>query len=97
MNISPAKNWREKQERYRHLGGKGVLVSVTKISEGMGELPYWVGMVEMEDGERVMGKLVMYGGAKPKIGSRVVGVLRKLDEDGRSGLIEYGVKYQITK
>lgn len=93
--ISPAKNWREKEKRYRYLGKRGKLISATRIVEGMGELPYFVGMVEMNNGEKVMGKLVGYGEQKLRAGERVVGVLRKLDEGGKQGIIEYGVKYQI--
>lgn len=96
MNTSPARVWREKGKRYQYLGKRGVILSVTRIVEGMGELPYWVGMMGMADGEKVMGKLVVKGQEKPQVGERVIGVLRKLDEGGKQGVIEYGVKFQIT-
>ncbi len=52
-------------------------------------------MVQMDKGEKAMGKLVVYGDKLPQIGTGVVGVLRKLDDGGRAGVIEYGVKYEV--
>lgn len=55
--------------------------------------PYAVAMVETDDGVMLEGQLVDVDLSAVEIGMPVRAVLRKLDEDGRSGVIHYGYKF----
>ncbi|MDR3075469.1 MAG: Zn-ribbon domain-containing OB-fold protein [Candidatus Methanoplasma sp.] len=55
--------------------------------------PYAVAMVKTGDGVLVEGQLVDVELDKISIGMPVRAVLRKLDEDGASGVIHYGFKF----
>ena len=55
--------------------------------------PYAVAMIRTDDGLLISGQLVDVDISKIEIGLRVRSVLRKLDEDGASGVIHYGFKF----
>lgn len=97
---SPVKIWREAQKRYRNLGKFGRLVSFTRIRQGPAgfgkNTPYWVGMVQFENGERVTGQIVEAQGKKLEVGMKVKGILRRLSPGNKKGVIEYGVKFKVV-
>jgi uncharacterized OB-fold protein len=78
------------------LSGKGKIVSYTVIRvppEGF-ESPYAVAIIELEEGTNISGQIV----GNPDevgIGKRVSPVFRKISQDGSSGLIQYGMKWEI--
>ena len=91
---SAAKIWRGKEKRLKNLGKTGKVVSWTKIlesPEGFEDKPYYVVMVEVKD-KKAVGQMVE--GREPKVGDKVVGVLRRLGEAKRDEVIEYGVKWK---
>lgn len=90
---NPAQVWRERKERYAHLGEVGTIVACTRIVEGVEPLPYTAGLVAFGT-EQVAGQIVSVHG-EPKPGMRVVGVLRRVGMGGEAGVIEYGVKYEV--
>jgi len=55
--------------------------------------PYAVAMVRTKDGVLISGQLADVEFDKITIGMPVRAVLRKLDEDGASGVIHYGYKF----
>ena len=55
--------------------------------------PYAVAMVETDDGVMIEGQLVDVDLEKIEIGMPVRAVLRKLDADGKAGVIHYGYKF----
>lgn len=55
--------------------------------------PYAVAMVETDDGVMIEGQLVDVEPDRIEIGMPVRAVLRKLDSDGKSGVIHYGFKF----
>ena len=55
--------------------------------------PYAVAMVETDDGVKITGQMVDAELDKLTIGMPVKVVLRKLGEDGPSGVIQYGFKF----
>ncbi|ABU81561.1 Zn-ribbon domain-containing OB-fold protein [Ignicoccus hospitalis] len=77
---------------------RGKLLAWTKICqvpEGFeDQAPLYVGLVELENGERVVARLtdVM---EEPKEGSEVQAVLRKVRADGETGLIEYALFFRV--
>ncbi|AKM79870.1 MAG: hypothetical protein UX85_C0008G0028 [Candidatus Beckwithbacteria bacterium GW2011_GWB1_47_15] len=93
--------WRRQKTNYQNLGIVGKVVSKTRIIEAPQGFvgPYWVVMVaaplrseSFEGQERVVGQWADV--VEPKIGMKVVGVLRRIGEAGSSGVIEYGVKWK---
>lgn len=56
------------------------------------QTPYWVGIVAFGK-KKVVGQILAE--KDPKIGDRVVGVIRRLCVPDETGIIEYGVKFKI--
>jgi len=78
--------------------GKGEITSFTIIRippEGFeAYTPFAVGLIKMEEGPTVEGQIV--GDINNvEIGKKVKPVFRKFTEDGSTGLIHYGIKFQI--
>lgn len=86
--------WRRQKTNYQNLGKVGAVVSKTRIIEAPSGFigPYWVVLIQLEKNKRVVGQWV--DEAEPKIGMKVVGVLRRVGETDPAGVIEYGVKWK---
>ncbi len=69
--------------------------SIVHQSDGFNprQCPYAVALVKNDDGLMLAGQLVDIELADVKIGLRVRAVLRKLDEDGKAGIIHYAFKF----
>ncbi len=79
--------------------GNGKILSYTIIRvppEGFQNYtPYAVAIIELDEGTRISGQII----GNPEnvgIGKRVRPVFRKIQEDGSSGLIQYGIKFGIA-
>ena len=86
---------RGRVDDYR-FSGRGRIESYTVIRvppEGF-ESPYAVAIIELEEGTRISGQIVGCP-EDVEVGKRVKPVFRKISEDGRSGLIQYGMKWEI--
>lgn len=60
-----------------------------------GYVPYYVAVIELENGVRVFGMLTdVFSPDGVKEGTPVEAVFRKISEDGDEGLIHYGVKFR---
>jgi len=85
-----------KMERVK-LKGVGKLFSITEVHEGLEELnlqrPYILAMVELEEGARVTAQVIDCDACDLEIGMPVRATLRKLSEEGPSGVIHYGYKF----
>jgi len=79
------------------LSGKGTLTTFTIIRvapEGFGDLaPYAVGIVDLAEGIRVMGQVVDCDPEALKIGDRLTTQFRRINEEGKTGMIMYGYKF----
>ncbi|MDZ7586255.1 MAG: hypothetical protein U0946_00750 [Patescibacteria group bacterium] len=86
--------WRRQKTNYQNLGKTGLVVSKTRIIEAPSGFigPYWVVLVQIEKNKRAIGQWV--DEAEPKIGMKVVGVLRRIGETEPAEVIEYGVKWK---
>jgi len=56
--------------------------------------PYVVGLIELEDGVRLLSQVVDVEPGEVEGGMEVEAVFRKVREDGASGIIEYGYKFR---
>ncbi len=79
------------------LAGKGELVTFTIIRvapTGFKDLtPYAVGIVKMDEGIQVMGQVVDCNPEQLKVGDRLVTQFRRINEEGKTGMIMYGFKF----
>ena len=94
---SPIISWRENKKNYQFLGKTGKVSSFTQIlnpPEGFGKLPYWVAIVQLNHGKKLVAQLVL-DGKKPKIGVRVKAVLRIIGQPEKEEIINYGVKFKL--
>ncbi len=76
---------------------RGKVISWTKLFQVPSELeefaPIYLALIELEDGTRIVSRLVDVTG-EPTDGMEVEAVLRRLRVDGLSGLIEYGLVFR---
>ena len=79
------------------LKGKGKLVTYTIIRvapEGFGDqAPYAIGIVELDEGIRIMGQIADCDPEKLKIGDRLTAQFRRMSEEGKTGMIMYSYKF----
>jgi len=97
-NICP--DCREVGEVENHkLKGRGSIVSYTKVhapQEGFEDkIPYYICMVELEEGPRVIGQITETCCEDVSIGQEVEVVFRNIGEDGEKGIIHYGYKFRL--
>ena len=80
------------------LSDKGKLVSFTVIRSppsGYEEyVPYVVGIVELEDGIRVISQIVDCDIKDVKTGMELEAAFRRTSTDGNSGIVMYGTKFR---
>jgi len=85
-----------KIEEYE-LRDEGTVFTYSVIHEAPAEnsklKPYAIAMIKTEDGVLITGQLADVDLSKIEIGMPVRAVLRKLGEDGPSGIINYGYKF----
>ncbi len=97
--ISPVKIWRRQKEVRKVIGKKGRIISWTRIyvagTDFKKMVPYYVVLVEFNDGSRSIGQLVDVGDEKINIGSWVIALLRKVKDIKEEDVIPYGVKFRL--
>ena len=80
---------------------EGTIYSFTEVHTGPKgfeqETPYFLAMVELTNGVRVLSQLVDSPKEKVAIGTPVKRVFRKISEDGEEGIIAYGYKFKIRR
>jgi uncharacterized protein len=80
-----------------NLKGEGEVFSFTVVHEAPSQFeilkPYVVVMVKMDEGVMLTSQLIDSDPKGVKIGMRVKATLRRLGEDGPSGVIYYGYKF----
>ena len=78
--------------------GKGTIVTYTIISSapaGFEEYsPYVVAIIKLEEGPTISTQIVN-SPEEIEVGKQVVSVFRKLNEDGSSGILYYGTKFEV--
>jgi uncharacterized protein len=80
-----------------NLSGKGTLLTHTVIRTapaGFEDLaPYAVGIVEMEEGCRLLAQITDCDPTELKTGDKMVTKFRRINEDGKTGMIMYAYKF----
>jgi len=89
---------RSKEFTQVELPKKGKLLAYTVVNSPPKEFaqfaPYIIGVVELEDGTRILAQLTDFKDDELKEGVRVEAVFRKLKVNGEQGIIEYGYKFR---
>jgi uncharacterized OB-fold protein len=97
--LCPKCRTRENIEEFE-FSGDGEIVSYTIIRsapEGFEKyVPYAVAIIKLDEGSNISGQIVGNNLENIKAGARVRPVFRRMFEDGSSGLIQYGVKFEIV-
>lgn len=79
------------------LSGRGSLQTFTIIRiapEGFGDqAPYAIGIVELDEGVRIMAQITDCEVDKLGIGDRLVTKFRRIREEGKTGIIMYAYKF----
>ncbi|UXD21303.1 AcaC [Ignicoccus pacificus DSM 13166] len=94
-NVEECPKCGAKLERKR-LPRKGRVIAWTKVVQvpefAEDFAPLYIGLIELEDGSRVVAKLVDV--VEPSDGMEVEAVLRRVRVDGQTGLIEYALCFR---
>ncbi|MCX8170072.1 MAG: Zn-ribbon domain-containing OB-fold protein [Candidatus Methanomethyliaceae archaeon] len=84
-------------EKY-YLPQRGILLSFSIIRNpptGFEKTtPYVIGLVELEDGTKLLTQITDVDIDEIKIGMELEQVFRRISEDGDSGIIQYGIKFR---
>lgn len=79
------------------LSGRGKLKTYTIIRVspmGFEDLvPYGIGIVELEEGILIMGQITDCDPETLKIGDPLITQFRRINEEGKTGMIQYGFKF----
>jgi len=60
------------------------------------QTPYAVALIKLENGPIIVSQVVDTPLEKIKIGAKVAATFRKVYEDGKEGIIHYGLKFQLV-
>ena len=101
--LSPASSSRTKEKRFSAAreSSVGKIISFTKVwsaaSGFYGNAPYFIALIELENKnkERFVGQVV--DSDDIKTGMKVEACMRKINVDGKRGILEYGTKFRVVK
>ncbi|MBN2542276.1 Zn-ribbon domain-containing OB-fold protein [bacterium] len=83
------------------LPAEGKIVTYSMVHVGPAqmqfEVPYAVAIIELENGLRLTTQIVDTQNKELKIGQKVRMVFRKIQEDGKTGVIGYGYKAMLAE
>jgi uncharacterized protein len=81
-----------------HFSGKGKLLSFTHITVAPAAftamVPYHLGLIEFEEGARLVAQVTDVAFEELSIGIPVIAVFRRLYTSGEKGIIHYGLKFR---
>ena len=63
----------------------------------MRQRPYVLALIKLDEGPTITGQIVDADHEALEIGKRVRNVFRKVREDGKSGIIQYGYKFVLEE
>lgn len=98
MVTSPVKLWRRQKNTSALIGKKGKILQWTIIrvpaKSFMDQAPYPVVIVEMQNGENMIGQLVDWQEKDLVVGKEVISVLRRLRTEEKEDIIYYHIKFK---
>lgn len=93
---SPVKIWRNQKKIASLLGQVGELVTWTIVRvppDGFSDqAPYPVGIIALENGERVVVQIVDWREGQLCAGAKIKLIVRRIMEPSQDGVIPYGIK-----
>jgi len=96
--LSPVKLWRRQRKIRGELNQQGRVFSWTKIFVAprhfKTQTPYYLVLVKLRNGEKLIGQLVDEDRRNITIGMEVISVLRRLRRGGKEGVVIYGLKFK---
>lgn len=96
MNIPASRVWRYNGDRKKYLGKEGKIVSYSVVHVApmglSGRTPYVVAVIRVGS-ENIVGQIVDCDTDSVKVGMKVVGVVRRLFDVAKDGVLLYGVKF----
>lgn len=96
---NPINSWRKNKNKYEYLNKIGKIVCLTKIHSAATDfsayVPYYVGIIEMGNKEKISGQIVNEKEEEIKIGDKVIGIIRKGKETANNEIVEYLVKFKV--
>ena len=79
----------------------GKILTFTTIEVGPPQfsdlVPYSIGIIELDDGVKITAQIADCDSAKINIGDRVKLEFRKIQDDGKAGIIMYGYKAVLAE
>lgn len=100
MTHSPVKMWRRQKAVSALIGVTGKLLFATNVRippAGFAEMaPYAVGMIELDNGEKMIGQIVDVSYEQLKPGQKVKAVVRRLPAIDPEAVIHYVIKFVLT-
>lgn len=80
-----------------NLSGHGYITTFTIIRTAPSgfedQAPYAIGIVELDEGVSIMGQITDCNPEKLKVGDRVISKFRRMNEEGKTGMIQYCYKF----
>ncbi|VVB98749.1 Uncharacterised protein [uncultured archaeon] len=80
---------------------EGKILSWTEVFVGPqgfeNETPYYLAIIELTNGVRLLSQVVDSGKAKVQIGAKVKKVFRKISDTDAEGAIAYGYKFKVSE
>lgn len=96
---NPIVSWRNSRKRYQYLNKTGRIVCLTKIHAATADFspyaPYFVGIVDFGRKGKIAGQIINETDKEIRIGSKVIGIIRRGKEIGQSEIVEYLVKFKL--
>lgn len=86
---SPAATWRNQHQNRKYLNQIGTIQSITRL-DSTGE---YAGVIKIKDEKLTSSIISLF--KTPQIGDQVKGILRIINHNDPSGIIEYGIKYKV--
>jgi hypothetical protein len=84
----------------KEMPSKGKIYSFTKVHAAPAgfehETPYFLALIEFENGVRILSQIVDSDESAVKIGASAEAVFRKISEDEKDGIIAYGYKFKVV-
>jgi len=81
----------------KRMSGRGEVVTRTVVHDAVGdyddETPYTLAIVELGEGPRMTAQVV----GDADVGDEVEACFRRVDEEGESGIVQYGTKFKPVK
>ncbi|MFH1294823.1 MAG: Zn-ribbon domain-containing OB-fold protein [Candidatus Aenigmatarchaeota archaeon] len=85
-----------KKYEFKHSGTVEAFTVIRSAPEGFENIvPYVVAIIKLDEGPNVSGLLVDPP-EKIDVGKKVKAVFRRISEDGKDGVIQYGLKWQLA-